>query len=136
MLPLWKLEDKERLSIRYVPDNGTKRALLFFSMILLSATQVLIKATLIIILASIASRLPVYYLLGDMAFYLMYKVVRRDFTYWLPLEGVLGLVVSVIVRVMFKLVVDFAAIIQLRHPQEVSQAVGKIQFYSFLLFIR
>ena len=69
----------------YVPDDGRKRAFLFATMILLSATQVLIKATLIIILASIGSMFPVYYILGDLAFYLLYKVARRDFIHWLPL---------------------------------------------------
>jgi hypothetical protein len=104
----------------YVPDDGRKRAFLFVTMILLSATQVLIKATLIVVLASIGSRFPVLYLLGDVAFYLLYKVVRRDFTYWIPLEGFVGLVVSGLVRVVVKFVVDFAAIMHFRHPYEVS----------------
>ena len=91
-------------------------------MILLSATQVLIKATLIIVLASIGSLFPVLYLLGDIAFYLMYKVARRDFTYWVPLEGVAGLVVSGLVRVVVKFVVDSTAIMHFRHPYEVSHA--------------
>ena len=93
-------------------------------MILLSAVQVLIKATLIIGLASIGSRSPAYYLLGDIAFYLLYKVVRRDFTYWVPVDGFLGLVASVIARVMVKFVVDFADIMQFRHPNEVSTAMA------------
>jgi hypothetical protein len=105
----------------YVPDDGRRRAFLFATMILLSATQVLIKATLIIVLASIGSWLPLYYILGDTVFYLLYKVVRRDFTHWLPLEGFVSLVVSGLIRVIVKLVVDFAAIIHFRHPYEVSK---------------
>jgi hypothetical protein len=102
----------------YVPDDGRRRAFLFATMILLSATQVLIKATLIIVLASIGSWLPLYYILGDTVFYLLYKVMRRDFTHWLPLEGFVSLVVSGLIRVIIKLVVDFAAIIQFRHPYD------------------
>ena len=108
----------------YVPDDGRRRAFLFSTMILLSATQVLIKATLIIILALLGSRFPVYYLLGDMAFYLLYKVARRDFTHWVPLEGVVGLVISGLIRIVIKFVVDFAAIIQFRHPYEVSKTMA------------
>ena len=104
----------------YVPDDGGKRAFLFFTMILFSATQILIKATLIIVLASIGPWFPICYLLGDMAFYLLYKVVRKDFTYWPPLEGILSLFGSSVARVVIKSVVDFAAIIQFRHPYEVS----------------
>ena len=109
----------------YVPDDGGKRALLFITMILLSATQVLIKATLIIVLAAIGSRFLLYYLLADTAFYLMYKVARRDFTYWVPVEGVAGLVASGLVRVVVKFVVDFAAIMHFRHPYEVSKDMAR-----------
>ena len=108
----------------YVPDDGRKRAFLFFLMILLSATQVLIKAMLIVVLASIGSRFPVLYLLGDIAFYLLYKVARRDFIYWLPLEGVVSLVISGLIRAVIKFIVDFAAIMLFRHPQEVSKTVA------------
>ena len=106
----------------YVPDDGRKRAFLFLVLVLLTAVQILIKAALIIVLGSIGSRLPFHYLLGDMTFYLLYKVTRRDFTYWLPLEGVLSLVISISIRVVVKVVVDFAAIIHFRHPNEVSDS--------------
>ena len=119
----------------YVPDNGRKRALLFLTMILLSATQVLIKATLIVVLASISSRSPAYFLLGDMSFYLLYKVVRRDFTHWLPLEGVVGMVISFIARVIAKFVVDFAAIIHYRHPYEVSDAMALSAHSNVIIII-
>ena len=112
----------------YVPDDGRKRAFLFIIMMLLSVAQVLIKAILIIVLASINSLFPIYYLMGDMAFYLVYKVARQDFTYWLPLEGVLSLAASGITRVVVKLVVDFAAIIHFRHSQEVSNTVGNLRY--------
>ena len=108
----------------YVPDDGGKRAFLFLTMILLSATQVLIKATLIIVLASISLWFPLYYLLGDMAIYLLYKVARRDFKYSVPVEGVVGLVISFIGRVIVKVIVDFAVIIQYRHLYEVSKAIA------------
>eukprot|EP00519_Triparma_laevis_P012762 CAMPEP_0182500664 /NCGR_PEP_ID=MMETSP1321-20130603/9697_1 /TAXON_ID=91990 /ORGANISM="Bolidomonas sp., Strain RCC1657" /LENGTH=248 /DNA_ID=CAMNT_0024705163 /DNA_START=34 /DNA_END=777 /DNA_ORIENTATION=+ len=117
----------------YVPDDGRKRAFLFATMILLSATQILIKALLIIVLASIGSRFPVYYILGDMAFYLLYKIVRKDFTYWLPLEGVVGMVTSVFQRVICKVVVDFAAIIQFRHPYEVGGLYFSLNMFLPLL---
>ena len=116
----------------YAPDDGRKRAFLFFTMILLSATQVLIKAILIIVLASIGSWFSLYYLLGDIAFYLLYKLARRDLTYWVPLEGVLGLIISGLFRVVIKFVVDFTAIIQFRHPYDVSNSMAHSMwsFYS------
>ena len=117
----------------YVPDDGRKRAFLFATMILLSATQVLIKATLIIVLASIGSRQSVYYILGEIVLYLLYKVARRDFIHWLPLEGVLSLISSGLIRVVIKFVVDFAAIIQFRHPYDVSKD-NDDALYEVILF--
>eukprot|EP00519_Triparma_laevis_P002881 CAMPEP_0182518868 /NCGR_PEP_ID=MMETSP1321-20130603/44797_1 /TAXON_ID=91990 /ORGANISM="Bolidomonas sp., Strain RCC1657" /LENGTH=276 /DNA_ID=CAMNT_0024726809 /DNA_START=100 /DNA_END=930 /DNA_ORIENTATION=+ len=68
-----------------------------------------------------------------MAFYLLYKAARRDFTYHLPLEGVLGLTVSGLMRATVKFVVDFAAIIQFRHPYDVGGLYFSLNMFLPLL---
>ncbi|GMH76585.1 hypothetical protein TrLO_g11870 [Triparma laevis f. longispina] len=55
-----------------------------------------------------------------MAFYLLYKVVRRDFTYQIPLPfGVFSSFASGLIRAILKFIVDFAVIIHYRHPYEI-----------------
>lgn len=58
------------------------------------------------------------YLLADLIFYFGYKVLRRDFTTWMPFYGVLGFVVSFLVRFCVKLIADYTATIHFRHPKE------------------
>jgi hypothetical protein len=55
-----------------------------------------------------------------MALYLLYKLARRDFQYWIPTAGA-G--VSLVARVFGKLYVDFSGNPQFRHPFETGGAV-------------
>ena len=55
-----------------------------------------------------------------MLIYLGIKALRRDFIYWIPLEGLWSLVGSLLTRIAVKVVVDYTGCIQFRHPYEVS----------------
>jgi hypothetical protein len=56
-----------------------------------------------------------------MLIYLGIKALRRDFIYWIPLEeGLWNLVVSFLIRIVVKVVVDFTGCVHFRHPYEVS----------------
>jgi hypothetical protein len=59
------------------------------------------------------------YLGGAMALYLLYKLARRDFQYWVPTAGA-G--VSLLGRVLLKLCGDFSGNPQFRHPFEIGGA--------------
>ncbi|GMH92018.1 hypothetical protein TrST_g565 [Triparma strigata] len=69
----------------------------------------------------------------SMAFYLLYKLARRDFTYWLPVYGVTGVLLSGIIRIIIKLIVDFAAIVHFRHPYELGGLFWSINMFLPLL---
>ena len=103
----------------YVPDDARKRAALFVTMTLMSADQVLIHGILVVILGSIARSYALLYLVGNMVLYFIYKVVRGDLRHWLPLYGLTGSVISVLIRLVIKSVVDFTGCIQFRHPYDV-----------------
>ena len=60
----------------------------------------------------------VIYWVSDMALYLLVKVARGDFHYWLPIDGAVGLRVSLLMRVIVKTITNFAGVIQFRHPGE------------------
>jgi hypothetical protein len=59
------------------------------------------------------------YLCGAMALYLLYRLARRDFQYWIPTSGA-G--VSLVARVFGKIYVDFSGNPQFRHPFEAGGA--------------
>ncbi|GMH68630.1 hypothetical protein TL16_g04977 [Triparma laevis f. inornata] len=102
----------------FMPDSALVRALLFFEMIIIGGTQTLLKVTLIVILGSIAKKYVIYYLVGDLGVYLLYKVAHRDFLYWLKIYGLIGWFLSLMVRVIVKVVVDFTSCVHFRHPLE------------------
>jgi hypothetical protein len=74
--------------------------------------------TIPLLLKTSLAALPAY-LGGAMALYLLYKLARRDFQYWVPTAGA-G--VSLVTRVFGKLYVDFSGNPQFRHPNEVGGA--------------
>ncbi|GMH55451.1 hypothetical protein TL16_g01910 [Triparma laevis f. inornata] len=103
----------------YVPDDARKRAVLFVTMTLMSSNQVLIHGILVVILGSIARSYALYYLVGNMLLYFFYKAVRGDLRHWIPINGLTGSSLSVLLRLLIKFVVDFTGCIQFRHPYDV-----------------
>ncbi|GMH73697.1 hypothetical protein TL16_g06259 [Triparma laevis f. inornata] len=103
----------------YVPDLPRVRTGMFMSLMGISSVKVLLTALLIVCLGYINVMYVVYFIGGDMMFYLVLKAVRGDFRYWLRIDGLAGLAISLLVRVVVKFIVDFAGIFQFRHPNEV-----------------
>ena len=62
--------------------------------------------------------LAISVLVGEMVVYLIFKVVRGDYRYWMPLPQGTSLVVSLITRVTVKVVCDFTGFLHARHPYE------------------
>jgi hypothetical protein len=60
----------------------------------------------------------VWYSAFDMGFYFLLKTVRQDFTYWIPVDGTLGFVISVIMRAKIKTITDYTGIVQFRAATE------------------
>ncbi|GMH79382.1 hypothetical protein TrLO_g3587 [Triparma laevis f. longispina] len=100
----------------FVPDNQKVRAALFTIMALSSSVQVLLKGLLVALLGSMNLRYSLYYIVGDMVFYFVYKMARRDSRHWIPMTGIGGTVISGFLRVSIKFCVDFAGVVQFRHP--------------------
>jgi len=65
--------------------------------------------------------------------YLLQKVARGDFHYWMPLNGVFGLVVSLLVRVSVKTLADFTGVIHFRHPIELGGLYWTVNVFMALL---
>jgi len=88
-------------------------------MYLLSFCQLLGKSLEMAILVQIGGKtLAVCVLGGEMVAYLIFKVVRGDFRYWLPLPRGTSLVFSLLERVTVKVTSDFTGFLHARHPYE------------------
>ncbi|GMH63960.1 hypothetical protein TrLO_g8094 [Triparma laevis f. longispina] len=86
----------------YVPDGAMKKVKVFVSMFLISACQLTAKALACALCAVESSMTVVIYLVGESLLFLAYKLLRRDFTYWIPIDGLTGVLLSALIRVVFK----------------------------------
>ena len=103
----------------YIPAKASKRSLVFVSMVLLTAGMLLIRCMTIVVLGLVGGSWVTLYIGGDLGLYLVVKMLRGDFWYWVPLGGKAEILSSIVTRVLMKIIVDFTSIVQFRHPNEV-----------------
>ena len=126
----------------YVPDSSKKRPIMFSALINMTASSVLIKSILICVLGRIDSIYPWYYLGLDVVLFIVIKMARNDFSYWIPIEGRLGTAISLLVRPIEKVIADFTGCVHLRHPIEVGGLNFTLNYFipffalSLLLFLQ
>jgi hypothetical protein len=60
----------------------------------------------------------IWYSACDMGLYLLLKALRGDLAYWIPIDGALGFLVSLIARVGVKIIADYTGIVQFRGSAE------------------
>jgi len=116
----------------YIPDDGT-RAIIFGCMLLNSALMLLLRSFSASMLMLAKKRYFIAYLAGDLALYLLLKVVRGDFHYWFPVEGMTGLFISLLLRGIVKMITDFTGVIHFRGPQELGGMYWTLNMVSALL---
>jgi len=68
--------------------------------------------------ASLEKEVFVALLVGELALYMLYKVVRGDLIYWVRLDGGAIMLLSTIERLFAKILADFTGSLHLRHPYE------------------
>jgi hypothetical protein len=94
----------------------------------------LIKCMTFVLLGLLGRRWVVAYMTADLSLYLVIKVMRGDFHYWLPTGGVYSdFLTSVFSRCLVKIVVDFTSIVQFRHPNEVGGMYWSLSLFSTLI---
>jgi len=116
----------------YIPDGGS-RTVIFGCMVLNSALLLLIRSFSAAMLMLAKKRYFVAYMAGDMALYLLLKVARGDFHYWLPIEGALGLFASLMIRAIIKTITDFTGVIQFRGDAELGGMFWTVNMFLALL---
>ena len=100
-----------------VPDVG--RIQCYITMVLLALWQVVAKVFAIALLATTNSTWLGIWIAADFLLFYLYKIARRDFTYYVPgLRGVLKYVVSAFARTLVKLLSDVTGILLYRNSYE------------------
>ena len=92
-------------------------------MVLNSALLLLLRSIGAALLMLADTKIFVAYMAGDHLLYLLQKLVRGDFLYWAPVEGVVGLAVSLLMRVIVKTLTDFTGVLQFRGAGELGGAM-------------
>ena len=102
-----------------IPDSASGRAAAFTSMFILALTQILGRTLACALLAASSKTMLLCILVGEMTFYIFFKLIRHDFIYWVPIESnVAAFIVSALIRVLRKILADVTGLLQERHPLE------------------
>ena len=102
-----------------MPLSGKRMHVVKWSMYLLSFCQILGKSLEMAVLAQVGGkRLAVGVLVGETTLFLLYKRLRNDFRYYLPLPDSTSTLASIIIRVATKVIHDFTGFLHVRHPHE------------------
>ena len=110
----------------YIKNDPTSRIISFLAMFALTLSHVLMKTIATALLFSISGTWAVIYMGCDVLFFMLFKIVRSDFRYWLNLPDPLSLIVSFLMRLCAKVMLDYTLCFQTRHPFEVGGALSAI----------
>ena len=114
----------------YLPNGAKNKVRMFLLLFVMAATQLFTKAFAFALCATSNTWLLIGFSVGELSLYLLYKIVTRDFLYWPTIYGPIGIFVAFLSRIGVKIVCDFTAVVQLRHPQEIGGA-----YWVFNMFL-
>ena len=102
----------------YIPNDSKKKNLVFFTTFLFTACHVSVRLLGIVVLAIVNPLLVTVFLGGDMLFFFLVKVLRKDLRYFMNVNGGFAWVITFGFRLIVKIMADFTAMVQLRNPNE------------------
>ena len=102
----------------YIRDDHASRGRCFFLMTIMSTLHNLSRSIgCALLAASLSGKTNLFYFVGgETLVYLVWKIFRRDFFYWVRIEGPLAFVFAFLERILVKTIVDFSGCLQMRHP--------------------
>ena len=99
----------------YIPDSRRSRSRCFILMAIMSTLHNLSRSVGYALLLVLGKATMMSYFVGaEMLLYLVWKLVRNDFMYWIRVEGLFGVFMSLINRIVGKILVDFCGCLHLR----------------------
>mmetsp|Transcript_11554 Transcript_11554/g.23708 ORF Transcript_11554/g.23708 Transcript_11554/m.23708 type:complete len:612 (+) Transcript_11554:234-2069(+) len=113
----------------YIPNNMWSKVLVFTQLFLLSFFCLFVRAASFALLSLKGALTPALFIGAEFALYILIKAARKDYMYWVHVEGAKRHLATFLVRLIVKTIVDFVACVQFRHPLE----AGGLCFSSSLL---
>jgi len=101
-----------------IPDDYKTRSICFKVMVVIGTLHNLSRSLGCALLAIASVKLCLLFVAGEVALYVCYKAIRRDLLYFPRFTGLIALVVSIVERVLVKIVVDFSGCMHFRHGYE------------------
>ena len=100
----------------YIPDDHGLRSRCFMLMTLISTCHNLSRSIgcALLLAASRGGGTMLYFVIGELLLYLAWKLARKDLLYWVQVEGAFGILVSLLSRVLVKVIVDFCGCLHFR----------------------
>jgi len=99
----------------YIPDGNDLRGRCFILMTLMSSLHNLSRSLGCALLAFSDANKVILFIGGEIGLYLVFKIFRQDFHYWVPGMPLIG---SLLTRIISKVIADFTGCLQCRHPYE------------------
>ncbi|GMH58770.1 hypothetical protein TrLO_g5524 [Triparma laevis f. longispina] len=119
----------------YFPDNAQARMSASISMFLFSACQLTARAFSLCLAGSYSCKVLLTYIVGDQCVYLLYKLLRGDFTYVIDSSHpATSFFLSLCCRLVVKNVADFTGNTHMRHPYEVGGSYWALTILSTPFF--
>ena len=106
----------------YIPDSGRERTFLFATMILMSSCLLAARCFGTVMLGTLNMYYVVWYFSLDIGQHVLFKIIRRDFSYWFQISGWANIFFSGMIRIVLKLVTDHTAIVHFRNPIDLGGA--------------
>ena len=91
----------------YIKNGSEQRGRTFWLMTMISSLHNLSRSLGYAILAVVDVNLALRFFVGEVGVYLLYKLLRRDFYWWIRVDGALSVIVAFIVRALVKVITDF-----------------------------
>ncbi|GMI16546.1 hypothetical protein TrLO_g10802 [Triparma laevis f. longispina] len=115
----------------YIPDAHWLRVVSLLILTNISSCMVILKSLLVVALGFLSPCYALGYIGGGVALHWLMKALAGDLTHWTaPVSGIAGFIHSLLIRLMVKLVTDFTACVQFRHPNEVGGLFFSINILS------
>jgi len=102
-----KQRQKQSKFYGFIKDGRYQRGRTFFLMTMISTLHNLSRSLGYAILAVVDLNLALRFFVGEVGANHLYKLLRRDFYYWVRLEGVLSVIISLVERTLVKVITDF-----------------------------
>ena len=100
-------------------DKPTPLTRLFAPRLTLFAIRFAHRSLTIVLLALSGTAWITKFITIDLSIYLAVKFLRGDFWHWMSLGGSVEILMSLILRIIVKVINDFTAIVHMSHPYEI-----------------